>query len=189
MSDALAAMSPPEPTFLPPDPAPAPLPRFASPRRPPLDPPLQGASPTVAGEAAGETGSGLGPVTRDDLTSQPSTSGRNASRTTSTTSDKPADPKIAAQVAVVVLGLAFAGIGLLARLRRGVVLREPDDDELTAIGEPVGRILARHLPAGWITNDGADLLEAGAATGRYLKAGPLFLPVPTDPQIPPMEPM
>lgn len=188
MSDALAAMSPP-PEPIPPGPEPAPVPRFATPRRLRLDPPLQGANPTVTGEAAGETGSGPGPATRDDPSSRPSTSGRSASRTTSSTSERPADPRIAARVAVVVLGLVFAGAGLALRFRRGVVLREPDDDELGAIGEPIGRILARHLPAGWINNDGVDLLEAGAATGHYLKAGPLFIPTPTDPQVPPMEPM
>jgi hypothetical protein len=185
MSDATEPPTNPTATFLPPEPQPRPLPRFASPRRQGLDPLLPGESgttPTGPGEGGG-TGSADG--IKADPSSRPSTSGRNASRTTSTTSDKPADPKIAARVAGLGLGLAFAGLGLLARFRRGSVLREPDDDELQAMGEPLGRILARHLPAGWINNDGVDLLEAGAATSAWLKAGPLLIDLPTDPQVPP----
>ncbi len=162
------------------------LPRFTQPGRLRDDPPMEPRAPATpaspapveapdlprAAPAAGELPEPLPPMTE-----------YGATRTGTSSRTERADPKVAAELAAVVVVLVVAGFALLVRLRTGGerTLRRPTDHQRARIAAPLGRIAARHVPAEALTNDVVDLVAAGAATGEYLDDGPLLVTAPVDP--------
>jgi hypothetical protein len=57
---------------------------------------------------------------------------------------------------------------------RGLKLRMPTETETTAISQPIGRILVRHLPMAGLGPDIADGLVAVAETQKYTQRGRLI---------------
>lgn len=112
---------------------------------------------------------------------------RNGTRTATSdsTGDVPkASAKETAKLVAGLLGLVVAGVATLVRLRRGVQLRRPTVGELDDVAAPLARIAVRHVPAGMLTNDLADVAAAAAATGAYLSVGPLIEAVFVDAGLP-----
>ena len=77
-------------------------------------------------------------------------------------------------VALVVAGFAVASWAVRG-WKRGHKLRQPTDPQAKAIGEPIGRILARHVPAELLNRDLIDAIKATAATSNYLEDGPILV--------------
>lgn len=156
-----------------------PLPRFRQP--PGLDPDLPEVDPPASSPQ---------PATPDsDPPSSPSTDDRPgsplpsleppaATRTrTSATGDPVAAGKVIGGILVIAAGIAAA---LLARSGRS--LRQPTRRQVADVGDPLGRILARHIPAEFIGRDLADATEAAAAVHAYVldeQSGPLVARIAT----------
>lgn len=93
--------------------------------------------------------------------------------------------KLTPQLAVALIGAGFAIAGwMVSTWKRGQKLREPTKDQAKDIGQPLGRILARHVPAEWLNADLIDAIEMTAATGNYLNDGPLLAAHRTNPGLP-----
>lgn len=95
--------------------------------------------------------------------------------------------KLTGELVVALLGgLAVAAAAVVrwrtASRRR---LREPTTKQLDSIGEPLGRILARHVDPALLNPDLADAIMAGAGIGQYLNDGPVLLWDRPDPGLPP----
>lgn len=152
-----------------------------SPDRPPPTPtpdPLQSqgpqdhlVSPSPGGAWAGAAGVPPGPSPNGPT---PTTSswgtddGPSASRT-------PKAPVTQAQVAKVlarIVSTIAGAVGWVAG-RRGWTLREPDADELAEISDPVARILHRHVPMDWLSEDLIDGVLFTEAVVSYVKTDPL----------------
>lgn len=114
--------------------------------------------------------------TPDDPRSVPT-----ATRTgTSATGDVPhATPREVGELVAALLAAAAVAVGFAVRWRyRGQYrLRQPTKAHTEAVGIPLGRIAARHVPLGKLTPDLRDLVVAAVGVNDYLDAGPLRLPV------------
>lgn len=72
-------------------------------------------------------------------------------------------------------GFKLAG-AILANAGRE--LRQPSRDHVDEFAAPVARILIRHVPARWLTDDLVDLAEAGEVAADYASEGPVLRPMP-----------
>lgn len=161
----------------------APLPQFLQPRRPRLDPGPEaspetdlageGPSPTAPDQLDGSPGLG------EDLESRPS--GLRTKTSSASERKGSGDPALVADVLAVALGLALVGVGFLVSRRQGKVLRQPTDEQLDEIAEPLGRIAVRHLPLAKLDRDFLDAIAAAKAGKNYVSDGPLILATPVDP--------
>lgn len=101
-------------------------------------------------------------------------------RASSATSSRGDRSAIARNMATAVSGALVCAYGLvwwLTRRRDGSGLREPTDDDYDAVSEPIGRIVARHVPvelAPAVVQSIADGSQAAGGVTRYLKRGPLL---------------
>jgi hypothetical protein len=83
--------------------------------------------------------------------------------------------KLTPQLAVALVAAGFAITGwVVSTWKRGQKLREPTKDQAKDIGQPLGRILARHIPVDWLNDDLIDAVEMTAGVGNYLNDGPLL---------------
>lgn len=91
---------------------------------------------------------------------------------------KPLDPKLVTRIAVAALGLVLvlAGAGVRMKFRGMAALRPMDDNDRNLVGEPLGRILARHAPNIVGNDDLVDAVDAGSAFAAWATDGPLLLP-------------
>lgn len=150
-----------------------PLPRF---RQPISDPPL----PEVTGDPGPTTEPPASPSTsspRSGLDSpEPSPAPPpvlSPERPARTATSSAGDPKVAYQV--------FAGLIAIGCLwaytlfgRRGLHFRQPSQRQVDGIANPLGRLVARHLPTDVIGPDLIDATEAAAAAHHYIIDGPLI---------------
>lgn len=158
------------------------LPRFSSNQMATLPPPSEETTPAGSPDGSPATAtSPYGPASpKPDL----------AGTRTATSSPGKADReqlKLTGELVVALLGgLAVAAAAVVrwrtASKRR---LREPTNKQLEGIGEPLGRILARHVDPALLNPDLADAIMAGAGVGRYLNDGPVLLWDRPDPGLPP----
>lgn len=76
----------------------------------------------------------------------------------------------AREVGKVIAGLVKLLTGIVAKLAagRGLVFRRPTDVETNDIGQPLGRIVARHADISGVSPDVADAASATAAVSEYL---------------------
>lgn len=149
-----------------------PLPRF---RQPLTDPDLPAVTadpdPTTTAEPSPEPGQPSIRPSRPS-TDPPSPTVPRVAALAPTPTSSAGDPKIAAQVVAGLLALA-CGIAYGLFARRGRHFRQPSTRQITDIADPVGAILARHLPTEFISKDLVDATAAAGATHAYLVDGPL----------------
>jgi hypothetical protein len=76
----------------------------------------------------------------------------------------------AREVGKVIAGLVKLLTGIVAKLAssRGLAFRRPTDVEANDIGQPIGRIVARHADISGVSPDVADAASATAAVSEYL---------------------
>lgn len=76
----------------------------------------------------------------------------------------------AREVGKVIAGLVKLLTGIVAKLAasRGLTFRRPTDVETNDIGQPLGRIVARHADISGVSPDVADAAAATAAVSEYL---------------------
>jgi hypothetical protein len=72
-------------------------------------------------------------------------------------------------------------MGWAASHRRGWELRQPTDDELRGMGDPLGRIAGRHLPQGVVNADLLDAADFADGVRRYVTADALLIPTHAEP--------
>lgn len=160
------------------DPAPAtgtvllPLPGFRQPRPP--DPPL----PEVTDDPA--------PATEPPANDRPTTSGPlpppppadplppiDPSREPAPTRTFSAgDIKVAGEVVAGLIALV-CGYAAWFLGRRRIAFRQPTTEQLQNVAQPVGAIVARHVPTEFISRDLVDGTRAAGALHAYLTDGPL----------------
>src|SRR3982751_5765620 len=136
-----------------------PLPRFG--RQPIRDPEV----PEVTGDPTGTTPPGdPTPETSDRWATAPPDAGplppldpSPAPRARTDTSSA-GDPKVGARVIAGLIALA-CGIAFTAFSRRGLIFRQPTREQVDDVANPLGAIIARHLPTDII---GPDLLDGTA---------------------------
>lgn len=162
------------------------VPTFAPPgEAPPGEPtPTRTTSSSTPTGHLEPTGSLLHPLEQEgtagnlDEAPEPPGPARRAIRTATSSAagdDRPkVKPEVAGRLAATVVGGLALVLGYLVAMRRGVRLRQPTDAELKAVGDPLGRIAARHVPVAVINEDLLDAADAADAIGRYVKAGPLI---------------
>jgi hypothetical protein len=150
-----------------------PLPRF---RQPISDPPL----PEVTGDPAPTTetqpsplpSSGRRPGPDSPEVSPPPPPVLNPDHPARTRISSAGDARTAYKVVAGLVAMA-CGWAALALGRRGLHFRQPTNEQIDGFAQPIGAILARHLPIDVI---GPDLIDATAAAGaahRYVLAGPI----------------
>lgn len=83
------------------------------------------------------------------------------------------DPKVGARVVAGLIALA-CGLAFTAFSRRGLVFRQPTREQVDDVADPLGRIIARHLPTDIIGPDLLDGTAAAAAVHGYVIHGPLI---------------
>lgn len=107
---------------------------------------------------------------------------------TSATGDEPAraTPREVGELVAALIAAAAVGVGLLVRwrFRDQVRLRQPTRAHTEAVGLPLGRIAARHVPLGKLTPDLRDLVVAAVGVNDYLDAGPVLLAVAREDGVP-----
>lgn len=93
------------------------------------------------------------------------------------------DPKVGARVVAGLIALA-CGVAFTLFSRRGLVFRQPTRGQVDDIADPLGQIIARHLPTEIIGPDLLDGTAAAAAIHGYIIDGPLVerpdSPLPED---------
>ena len=181
------------------------LPRFAAPRRPPIDPPPAETTPETP--ARGRRARPAGPDELSSLSVQgaggsagapddppPLSVGPEKPRTTSSTGSGwssrlgrgSGDPQAVAALLGGLLIVATRTLDYLAG-RRGRGFRQPTPDQRDGVALPLARIAVRHLPLGALGPDFADATAAVYAADDYLRDGPM-LTWPADAgEIPPQE--
>lgn len=159
------------PSFIPPE----------YPRQRPLDPPLPEAQdqPELDQPASQDRAPRFGPeLPRSEPADTPTATSSAGAKTPRWTPSGNAHDVGLIVAGLAVLALGFAAMGLRTR---GLKLRMPTEPETTAISEPIGRILVRHLPMAGLGPDIADGLVAVAETQKYMQRGRLVTPI-TDTQ-------
>lgn len=114
----------------------------------------------------------------------PARNARGALRTATSSpgDDRPkTDPKVAGRVAATLIGALLMLMGWAASHRRGWELRQPTDDELRGMGDPLGRIAGRHLPQGVVNADLLDAADFADGVRRYVTADALLIPTHAEP--------
>lgn len=133
------------------------------------------------------------PYLPDSLETDTDPSEREVPRSgrTSTSGSRTDGPKQATQkeVGQLVAGLVVAlavGASMFLRWRSGnrLRLRQPTDEQAAEVGQPLGRILVRHVPLPQLVPDLADAIAAAVGLNRFLDDGPLVLYAPTDAGLP-----
>lgn len=161
-----------------------PLPRFG--RQPIRDPEL---TEVVTDDPTGTTPASGPPANPSHLQQQypddapqplPDPSPERPARTRTSSAG---DPKVGARVVAGLIALA-CGLAFTAFSRRGLIFRQPTREQVDDIAEPLGRIIARHLPTEIIGPDLLDGTAAAAAVHGYFIDGPLVerpdSPLPED---------
>lgn len=94
------------------------------------------------------------------------------------TSSPAGDSKVAAKF---VRGLIAILTGTAAALlaRNGRHLRQPTAEQIGDVADPLGAILARHLPTELLSDDLVDITSAAAGAHAYVLDGPLVERIPT----------
>lgn len=106
---------------------------------------------------------------------EPASSDTSVSRSEREPEENPR--KLTGELVAALLGVTvLLAAGLVRRRVRGARLREPTDKQLAGVGEPIGRILARHVDVAWLNKDLVDAVRAGGALTGYINEGPLLLP-------------
>lgn len=154
-----------------------PLPAFLQPRPPrPLDDLPESSPDTSHPDATPE--SPAEPAASDQgeeprpapIESSPAPPAATRTHTSATSADPNAAGRAIAGVLVILAGIAA---GALARAGRH--LRQPTRRQVDDIAAPLGKLAARHLPGGFLTDDLVDITAAAAATHAYVldESGPL----------------
>lgn len=151
------------------------LPMFRQPPRTrPADPTPEGGDPAETSPLSPLPGSPADPGYPGG--SHVPTPRTDASTSTSASLTDREARKLTPQLAVALVAAGFAIAGwVVSGWKRGQKLREPTKDQAKAIGQPLGRILARHVPVEWLNADLIDAVEMTAETGNYLNDGPLLI--------------
>lgn len=157
-----------------------PLPRFRSPQDDPPLPSVPADEETIS-PRAGETMSppdSPQPSPPDSdrpepLPLSPATPAAARMRTSSA-----GDPRITGKLIGGLLAL-LVGTATALIARSGRTLRQPTRAQITDVAEPLGAILARHLPAELIGEDLADAATVAAAAHAYVLDGPVIERIPT----------
>lgn len=93
------------------------------------------------------------------------------------------DPKVGARVVAGLIALA-CGVAFTAFSRRGLIFRQPTREQVDDVANPLGAIIARHLPLDIVGPDLLDATAAAAAAHGYVIDGPLITrpdsPLPED---------
>jgi len=93
------------------------------------------------------------------------------------------DPRVGARVVAGLIALA-CGVAFTVFSRRGLIFRQPTRGQVDDIADPLGAIIARHLPLDVVGPDLLDATAAAAAAHGYVIDGPLITrpdsPLPED---------
>ena len=84
------------------------------------------------------------------------------------------DPKVGARVVAGLIALA-CGVAFTMFARRGLIFRQPTRAQVDDVADPLGAIIARHLPLDVVGPDLLDATAAAAAAHGYVIAGPLVV--------------
>jgi len=171
---------------------PAPPARVLIPRWAPLAKPTSTSTATAApGQLAAALLEGTSPPQDVQVARPPSgpstprpDDGTPRTRISSRGEPEPPDPELTAELIGIVLGLLAMGASLaVRRLRRGRDLRQPTNEQLDAVADPLGAIAARHLPKIVGTADLRDGIKAGRAVRDYLTDGDLIRSLDVSPGV------
>ena len=84
------------------------------------------------------------------------------------------DPKVGARVVAGLIALA-CGVAFTMFARRGLIFRQPTRGQVDDVADPLGAIIARHLPLDVVGPDLLDATAAAAAAHGYVIDGPLVV--------------
>lgn len=159
------------------------LPRWSDSRSPQVPP----AETTLGTEETVPATEATGDARYAPPAPRPDTSDTRTRTSASTGKPDRAALKLTGELVVALLGGLAVMAAVAVRWRTGSrrKLREPTTRQLEEVGEPIGRILARHLDPELLNPDLADAIMAGAGVGRYLNDGPVLLWDRPDPNLPP----
>jgi len=89
-----------------------------------------------------------------------------------------ADPKQARTALIGIIGLIGLAIawGIQLATKHARTLREPTKQQASDIATPLASLAGRHIEAGLLNADLADVIRVMSATGHYATAGPLIIP-------------